>query len=95
MVEGKILVCGYSYNFAYGAASLRCLSETAKSLGAVGFILAVENPSPWAKFDPAVVGIPGIVSVGIPRIVIIYNINIFGLGWTATWRRYFGVPSKY
>ena len=71
MVEGKILVCGYSYNFAYGAASLRRLSETAKSLSAVGFILAVENPSPWAKFDPALVGNPGII--------IIYNINIFEL----------------
>ena len=79
MVEGKILVCGYSYNFSYGAVSLRCLSETAKSLGAAGFILAMENPSPWAKFDQALVGIPENVSVGIPRIVIIYIINIFGL----------------
>lgn len=61
MIEGNILVCGYSYNFAYGAASVRRLSETAKSLGAVGFILAVENPSPGAKFDPVPVGIPGIV----------------------------------
>ena len=71
MIEGNILVCGYSYNFVYGAASLRCLPETAKSLGAVRFILAMENPSPWAKFDPALVGNPGII--------IIYNINIFEL----------------
>ena len=71
MAEGKILVCGYSYNFVYEAASLRCLSETAKSLGAVGFILVMENPSLGAKFDP--------VPVVILGIVIIYNINIFGL----------------
>jgi len=50
-----------SYKFAYNVASVRRLSETAKSLGAVGFILAVESPSLGAKFDPILVGIPGIV----------------------------------
>jgi len=50
-----------SYKFAYNATSVRRLSETAKSLGATGFILAVESPSLGAKFDPILVGIPRIV----------------------------------
>ena len=50
-----------SYKFAFNAASVRRLSETAKSLGATGFILVVESPSLGAKFDPILVGIPGIV----------------------------------
>lgn len=61
MIQGNILVCGYSYKFAYGAASIRRQLETAKSLGAVGFIMAFENLSPGAKFNPVPVGILGIV----------------------------------
>lgn len=61
MIQGNILVCGYSYNFAYGVASVRHLSKIAKSLGAIGFILPMENPSLRAKFDPFLVGILGFV----------------------------------
>ncbi|KAM7268332.1 hypothetical protein ACFE04_010498 [Oxalis oulophora] len=61
LVEGNILLCGYSFNFVVGTASIKKVSETAKSLGAVGFVLAVENESPGTKFDPVPVGLPGIL----------------------------------
>lgn len=60
MIQGNILVWGYSYKFAYGATSVRYLSETANSLGVDGFILAGENPSSGARFDPVPVQIPRI-----------------------------------
>ncbi|XP_068636449.1 subtilisin-like protease SBT2.5 isoform X3 [Aristolochia californica] len=60
-VEGNILLCGYSFNFIMGAACVKKVSDTAKSLGAAGFILAVENVSPGTKFDPVPVSIPGIL----------------------------------
>lgn len=67
LVEGNILLCGYSFNFVVGSASIKKVSETAKSLGAIGFVLAVENVSPGAKFDPVPVGVPGIVITEVSR----------------------------
>ncbi|KAL7092428.1 hypothetical protein ACP275_12G163900 [Erythranthe tilingii] len=61
LVQGNILLCGYSFNFVVGTASIKKVSETAKALGAVGFVLAVETASPGTKFDPVPVGIPGIL----------------------------------
>jgi len=78
MIQGNILVCGYSYNFAYGAASVRRLLETTGSLGAAGFILAFENPSLRAKFDPVPVRILGIIIKEVDQTQILvdyYNIS--------------------
>lgn len=61
LVQGNILLCGYSFNFVVGTASIKKVSETAKSLGAIGFVLAVENASPGTKFDPVPCGLPGIL----------------------------------
>ena len=61
LIKGNILLCGYSYNFVIGSASIKQVSETAKALGAAGFVLCVENVSPGTKFDPVPVGIPGIL----------------------------------
>ncbi|XP_008798105.2 subtilisin-like protease SBT2.5 [Phoenix dactylifera] len=61
MVVGRILLCGYSFNFVSGTASIKKVSETAKTLGAAGFVVAVENTYPGTKFDPVPVGIPGIL----------------------------------
>ncbi|KAI3896419.1 hypothetical protein MKX03_008581 [Papaver bracteatum] len=61
LVKGNILLCGYSFNFVVGSASIKKVSETARALGAVGFVLAVENVSPGTKFDPVAVGLPGIL----------------------------------
>jgi hypothetical protein len=61
LIEGNILLCGYSFNFVVGTASMKKVSETAKALGAAGFVLCVENISPGAKFDPVPVGLPGIL----------------------------------
>ncbi|CAN4084698.1 unnamed protein product [Withania somnifera] len=61
LVEGNILLCGYSFNFVVGTASIKKVAETAKALGAAGFVLAVENASPGTKFDPVPVRVPGIL----------------------------------
>ncbi|GMJ07144.1 hypothetical protein like AT4G30020 [Hibiscus trionum] len=78
LVEGNILLCGYSFNFVVGSASIKKVSETAKALGAVGFVLAVENVSPGTKFDPVPVGIPGILITDVSNsmdLVDYYNVS--------------------
>jgi len=55
------------FNFIVGTASIKNVSETAKSLGAIGFVLAVENISLVAKFDPVPVGVLGIVITEVSR----------------------------
>jgi len=67
LIKGKILLCGYSYNFVVGTASMKKVSETAKALGAVGFVLCVENVSPGTKFDPVPVGLPGILITDVRK----------------------------
>ncbi|KAL6977827.1 hypothetical protein U1Q18_026612 [Sarracenia purpurea var. burkii] len=73
LVEGNILLCGYSFNFVVGTASIKEVSQTAKSLGAIGFVLAVENVSPGSKFDPVPVGIPGIVITEVSKSMELIN----------------------
>ncbi|XP_027903216.1 subtilisin-like protease SBT2.6 [Vigna unguiculata] len=78
LIKGNILLCGYSYNFVVGSASIKQVSETAKALGAVGFVLCVENVSPGAKFDPVPVGIPGILITDTSKskeLIDYYNIS--------------------
>lgn len=76
LVEGNILLCGYSFNFVSGTASVKKVSETAKSLGAIGFALAVENVYPGAKFDPVPVGVPGILITEVPKSMVIFLIYL-------------------
>ncbi|XP_021852541.1 subtilisin-like protease SBT2.5 [Spinacia oleracea] len=73
LVEGKILLCGYSFNFVVGSASIKKVSETAKSLGAVGFVLAVESVTPGTKFDPVPSSIPGIVVTDVSKSLELIN----------------------
>ncbi|CAI8611108.1 unnamed protein product [Vicia faba] len=78
LIEGNILLCGYSFNFVVGTSSIKKVSETAKSLGAAGFVLCVENVSPGAKFDPVPVGLPGILISDISnskKLIDYYNIS--------------------
>ncbi|CAA3021817.1 subtilisin-like protease [Olea europaea subsp. europaea] len=78
LVEGNILLCGYSFNFVIGTASIKKVSQTAKSLGAIGFVLAVENASPGTKFDPVPVSIPGILITDVSKsmeLIDYYNIS--------------------
>ncbi|CAM8891846.1 unnamed protein product [Rhodiola kirilowii] len=49
-------------------AGLGLSAETAKSLGAIGFVLAVENVAPGTKFDPVPVDVPGIVIVDVTEV---------------------------
>lgn len=78
LVQGNILLCGYSFNFVTGTASIKKVSETAKSLGAIGFVLAVENVSPGTKFDPVPVGVPGILITDVSKsmdLIDYYNVS--------------------
>ncbi|XP_051131507.1 subtilisin-like protease SBT2.5 [Andrographis paniculata] len=78
LVKGNILLCGYSFNFVVGTASIKKVSETAKSLGAVGFVLAVENASPGTKFDPVPVAVPGILITDVSlsmELIDYYNVS--------------------
>jgi hypothetical protein len=71
LVQGNILLCGYSFNFVVGTASIKKVSETVRSLGAIGFVLAVENISPGTKFDPVPVGVPGILITDVSKSMVI------------------------
>lgn len=66
-MQGNILLCGYSFNFVSGTASIKKVSETAKSLGAAGFIVATENSYPGTKFDPVPVDTPGILITDVRK----------------------------
>lgn len=76
LVEGNILLCGYSFNFVLGTASIKKVSQTAKSLGAIGFVLAVENASPGTKFDPVPVGIPGILITDVSKSMVRCSLSL-------------------
>jgi hypothetical protein len=67
LVEGNILLCGYSFNFVVGTASIKKVVATAKHLGAAGFVLVVENVSPGTKFDPVPSAIPGILITDVSK----------------------------
>lgn len=75
LVEGKVLLCGYSFSFVVGTASIKKVSQTARALGAAGFVLAVENISPGSKFDPVPVGIPGILITDVSKSMVIFNVS--------------------
>lgn len=83
LIEGNILLCGYSFNFVVGSASIKKVVATAKSLGAIGFVLAVENVSPGTKFDPVPVGIPGIVITDVSKSTDL--INYYNMSTTRDW----------
>ncbi|KAI4379669.1 hypothetical protein MLD38_005937 [Melastoma candidum] len=78
LVQGNILLCGYSFNFVSGTSSIKKVSQTAKALGAAGFVLAVETVSPGSKFDPVPVETPGILITDITKsmdLIDYYNIS--------------------
>ncbi|KAL1814270.1 hypothetical protein DCAR_0626692 [Daucus carota subsp. sativus] len=95
LVEGNILLCGYSFNFVVGTASIKKVSETAKSLGAIGFVIAVENSSPGTKYDPVPVGLPGILIADVSKsmeLINYYNIST-SRDWTGRVRSFKAVGS--
>lgn len=86
LVKGNILLCGYSFNFVVGTSCIKKVAETAKSLGAIGFVLAVENVSPGTKFDPVPVSIPGILITDVSKSMVNSKF-LFGI--------YFLVPTAF
>ncbi|CAN7025789.1 unnamed protein product [Brassica oleracea var. botrytis] len=78
LVEGKILLCGYSFNFVVGTASIKKVVATVKHLGAAGFVLVVENVSPGTKFDPVPSAVPGILITDVSKsmdLIDYYNVS--------------------
>ncbi|KAL4564174.1 hypothetical protein LXL04_028227 [Taraxacum kok-saghyz] len=95
LVKGNILLCGYSFNFVIGTASMTKVAETAKALGAIGFVLAVENTSPGTKFDPVPVGIPGILITDVSKssdLIDYYNVST-SRNWTGRVKSFKAVGS--
>ncbi|KAI4335371.1 hypothetical protein L6164_014020 [Bauhinia variegata] len=93
LVEGNILLCGYSFNFVVGSASIKKVAETAKALGAVGFVLCVENVSPGTKFDPVPVSMPGILITDVSKskdLIDYYNIST-PRDWTGRVKSFTGI----
>ncbi|GAB2291439.1 hypothetical protein Dimus_025694 [Dionaea muscipula] len=93
MVRGNILLCGYSFNFVVGTASIKKVSKTAKALGAVGFVLAVENIAPGTKFDPVPTSTPGILITDISKsldLIDYYNTST-SRDWTGRVRSFKGI----
>ncbi|KAE8793487.1 Subtilisin-like protease [Hordeum vulgare] len=66
-VQGKILLCGYSFNYISGTASIKKVSQTDMSLGVDGFVVAVEDSYPGTKFDHVHVNIPGILITDVSK----------------------------
>ncbi|GLT70050.1 hypothetical protein SLA2020_421510 [Shorea laevis] len=90
LVQGNILLCGYSFNFVVGTASIKKVAETVRSLGAIGFVLAVENVSPGTKFDPVPAGLPGILITDVSKsldLIDYYNIST-SRDWTGRVRSF-------
>ncbi|KAK2660707.1 hypothetical protein Ddye_007240 [Dipteronia dyeriana] len=70
--------------------SVKKVLETAKSLGAGGFVLAVESVSPGTKFDPVPVGIPGILITDVIKpmdLIDYYNIST-SRDWTGSMKSF-------
>ncbi|KAI5059612.1 hypothetical protein GOP47_0025931 [Adiantum capillus-veneris] len=65
LIQGKILLCTYSFSFIYGASTVKRVSDTAKNLGAVGFVLLAKTDLPGNKFNPVPLGMPGIVITNV------------------------------
>ncbi|BBN13974.1 tRNA guanosine-2'-O-methyltransferase [Marchantia polymorpha subsp. ruderalis] len=62
LVQGAVLLCVYSFSFEFGSASVKQVADTAKELGATGFVLVADPQLGSAsKADPSPLLIPGIV----------------------------------
>nr|GMD25714.1 subtilisin-like protease SBT2.5 [Ipomoea batatas] len=95
LVEGNILLCGYSFNFVTGTSSIKRVAETARSLGASGFVLAVENAPSGTKFDPVPVRVPGVLITDVKdsmELINYYNIST-SRDWTGRVKSFKAVGS--
>ncbi|KAL6508516.1 hypothetical protein OROHE_021649 [Orobanche hederae] len=63
LVQGRILLCGYSSSFVFDKSSIKKVAETANNLSAVGFVLVVEPEmhNPGTSYPPVPSAIPGIL----------------------------------
>nr|GMC63373.1 subtilisin-like protease SBT2.5 [Ipomoea batatas] len=95
LVQGNILLCGYSFNFVTGTSSIKRVAETARSLGASGFVLAVENAPSGTKFDPVPVRVPGVLITDVKdsmELINYYNIST-SRDWTGRVKSFKAVGS--
>ncbi len=62
-VQGKLLICIFSFNFVFGGASMQQVVTTLEALGAAGLVMVVESDSAGSMFTPIPLTMPGIVLV--------------------------------
>ncbi|KAL3680531.1 hypothetical protein R1sor_023487 [Riccia sorocarpa] len=79
LVQNSVLLCKYSFSFEFGSASVKQVAETAKELGAAGFVLVADPALGTAsKADPSPLVLPGIVVTDLNSSVEVlkyYNIS--------------------
>ncbi|CAM6074802.1 unnamed protein product [Sphagnum tenellum] len=63
LVQGKLMICTYSFNFIFGGASMQQVVSTLEALGAAGLVMVVESDVAGSKFDPIPFTMPGIVII--------------------------------
>jgi hypothetical protein len=63
LVQGKLMICTFSFNFIFGGASMQQVVTTLEALGAAGLVMVVESDVAGSKFDPIPLTIPGIVII--------------------------------
>jgi hypothetical protein len=63
LVQKKLMICTYSFNFIFGGASMQQVVNTLEALGAVGLVMVVESDVAGSKFHPIPFTMPGIVII--------------------------------
>ncbi|XP_057977562.1 subtilisin-like protease SBT2.5 [Malania oleifera] len=63
LVRGKLIVCTYTFDFEFGAASIATVAETMQKVGAAGFIITMDPDigSQQIKGTTVTLRVPGIV----------------------------------
>lgn len=63
LVQGKIIICTYTFDFEFEAASIAAVADTVRGLGAAGFIITMDPDlgSEQVKGTTMTIPVPGIV----------------------------------
>lgn len=63
LVEGKVIICTYNFDFEYESASVATVADTIQRIGAAGFIITMDPDlaSEQIKGTTVTMEVPGIV----------------------------------
>lgn len=87
LIQGKILLCTYSFSFIYGASTVKRVSDTAKNLSAIGFVLLAKTDLPGNKFNPIPLAMPGIVITDVQDSLSLLDYYNTSNGGSDAWAR--------